>query len=134
MPWLTIALTLLTYFLSPRGTAAERRNALLGAAAVGVGTYAVSHYTDWGQENLGQFDGVVDSTSVPAPSGTTTAATTTPVAAASSGSTSGFWSTLKSWGAAGTAAVFGVTAGAVTGNNNLLIIGALAIGAIILLK
>lgn len=129
MPWLSLLMTLLAYLLAPRGTAAERRNALLGAALVGGGTYAVTHYTDWGKENLGQFDGVIDDEVMgpPAPG--------TGYKPPPSGSAwDRFWQTIQSWGPGGTAAVIGTGAAAVSGNMNWLIIGGLAIGAILLLK
>lgn len=58
MPWLSIFIALLNYLLASKNTPKERRNALLGSLAAGAGTYAVTHYTDWGKEALGKFDGV----------------------------------------------------------------------------
>lgn len=132
MPWLSIAIALVTYLLMPKGTADERRRALLGAVAAGGATYAVSHYTDWGKENIGQFDGVIPegaapvaNPAVPSPS--------PQVSIPGQTTTSGFWDTLKSWGPTGTATVVGVGAAA-AGSTNWLLIGAIVAGAILLLK
>lgn len=130
MPWLSLALALLTYLLSPKDTATQRRNALLGAAVVGGATYATTHYTDWGKENLGQFDGVVDTSTVPVAD--PTSSTLVPATTGASATSNGLWDKIKSWGPLAASAVVG---GAVaTGSNRILIIGAVALGAYLLLK
>lgn len=58
MPWLTIIMTLLSYFLSKKGGASDSQ-ALLTAGLVGGATYYTTHNTEWGRTNLGKFDGVV---------------------------------------------------------------------------
>jgi hypothetical protein len=58
MPWLTIIMALLSYLMSPRNTPAERRQAVANGILAGGLTYTATHYTDWGQENLGAYDGV----------------------------------------------------------------------------
>lgn len=60
MPWLSIFMALLAWLSADKSTPAARTNALMGAALAGGATYAVTHGTDWGKANLGQFDGVVD--------------------------------------------------------------------------
>lgn len=135
MPWLTIAITLLTYLLQPRGTPAERRKALLGAALAGGATYATTHYTDWGKVNLGQFDGVIPTDSLPiVDTGNASGGSTVGVKPGNVSPTSGLWNTLTSWGPTGTAAVVGTGAAALTGNTKWLLIGGAALLAIALLK
>lgn len=135
MPWLTIAITLLTYLLQPRGTSAERRKALIGAALAGGATYAVTHYTDWGKENLGQFDGVIPTDNLPTvDTENTGGGATVGVKPGNTTPTSGFWDTLTSWGPGGTAAVVGTGAAALTGNTKWLLIGGAALLAFALLK
>lgn len=58
--WISLIIALLTYLLAPRGTDAEKRKALLMAAGAGAATYAVTEYTDWGQENLKPYDDQID--------------------------------------------------------------------------
>lgn len=113
MTW-AIILALITYFLSPKDTAAERKQALLKATAVGGITYGVAEYTDWGKENLKPLDNTVSGffTSDGKTGGDTGNSTTvkTGTGATSSGS-KGLWDTVTSWGptiaAAGAGAVVG---------------------------
>lgn len=138
MPWLTIVVMLLSYLMQPRGTADERRKALMGSVLTGGATYALTHYTDWGQENLGKFDGVITSGETPVanPQAPTGVPVTLGVGGTSTGGqsqTSGFWDTLKSWGPTGTAAVVGVGA-AVAGSNNWLLYAGIAFAALYVLK
>lgn len=140
MPWLTIFMTLLTFFLAGGDDKEKRTTALAAAAGVGLGTYYTTHETDWGKTNLGSLDGVVptavaanpviDATGQPVVVDGNAVKTNSGVTAGSSASV---WDTLKSWGAAGTAAVVGVGVGAATGTNWLLI-GGLAVVAYLLLK
>lgn len=58
MPWLTILITLLTFFMSGGAEKKNRGKAIATAALAGVGTYYVTHETDWGQQTLGSLDGV----------------------------------------------------------------------------
>lgn len=114
MPWLSIIMALLTFFTSKRNGASSTKAALM-AGLVGAGTYYVTHETDWGKANLGQFDGVPKPSTVPLlkPDGSPVLdADGQPVNSPSSGSTSGFSDVLKSWGATGTAAVLGAGAAA----------------------
>lgn len=59
MPWLSIISFLLTFFAAGGAKPEKRRQALLAAGLAGAATYGVTHYTDWGQANLGRYDGVV---------------------------------------------------------------------------
>lgn len=132
MPWLSIAMALLTYLLLPTGSATQRRNALLGALAVGGATFATTHYTDWGQENLGQFDGVIPETVGPPAPGTGYIAPPGQQGGSLPSGWAGLWSTLQSWGAAGTAAVLGTGIVATSGQAKWLLYGGLALGAYLL--
>lgn len=128
MPWLSIVLVLLSFFMSKKGGASNEK-AMVTAGLVGAGSYLVTHETDWGSANLGDLDGV---TSVPRVD-----ATGSPVLD-STGSqiidTTG--KVLSSWGGTGTAAVIGTTALATGGggaigsflkdNASLLLIAAAA--------
>lgn len=128
MPWLSIILALLAFFMSKRSGASNTK-ALLTAGLTGAGSYYVTHETDWGSANLGALDGVPaagdaplldkDGKAITTPSG---APVTGPVltAPAGTGTGSGIVSTvgdvLKSWGGTGTAAVVGTTAVASSGS------------------
>lgn len=122
--WLALIMAVLSYLLQDPQNSSERKKALLTSAAVGGVTYGVTEYTDWGQENLkpldndineflgfGEGDSKTDADAKDAGDalgGSTTGQQT------SGSSSSGFWGTLKSWGATGTAAVAG-TLGLATG-------------------
>lgn len=136
--WLSLFIALITYLLSPKDTSAQRKRALLNAAVAGGATYALTEYTDWGQEVSNSFDGAIGVGNTVGDS--EGAASTKPVSTGSagtgtSGSSGSLWSTLTSWGAAGTAAVVGVT-GAAAGDSstNWLPILLLAGGALLLLR
>lgn len=140
MPWLSIILALLAFFISKRNGASNTK-ALLTAGLTGAGSYYVTHETDWGAANLGALDGVEPMATVPildtdgnvitGPTGTPvvgpavgSAVTTTPTGATvpvSQGTGSGVVSTvgdvLKSWGGTGTAAVVGTAAVASSDNS-----------------
>lgn len=139
--WLSLFVTLLTYLLSPRDTASQRRKALIKAAAVGGGTYVMTENTDWGRDISGSFDDMIGVEPADKPIGDTgegTAADLVDVpkapATTKPGTTGGFWSTLTSWGAAGTAAVIG-TAGVATGKApKWLIIAGLGLAVFLILK
>lgn len=105
-------MALLTFLLSKASGASTGTAAALGAAA-GLGTYYVTHETEWGQENLKQWDGT-DFGSAPAtgiikketPSGP----------GAFEVATNGVADVLKSWGGVGTAAVVATGAAATSGS------------------
>lgn len=104
MPWLSILMALLAYFTQSRNSPEDRRRAALVAAGAGLGTYYVSHNTDWGQENLGQFDGVVasDPASEQIAKEYNRDLTRNP--------TNSGWAWLKGWGGAAVGAVGGAAA------------------------
>lgn len=126
MPWLTILITLLSFFMSKRSGASNTKAALIAGLAGGA-TYYTTHQTDWGKATLGSLDGVppavtgapllgADGTT-PITEGGAPVATNVPLVAGGTTSTGGTGITdvLKSWGATGTAAVIG-TAAAATGS------------------
>lgn len=143
MPWVSIIMALLAFFVSGGAKKEKRAKALVAAGAVGLGTYYATHETDWLPRSITELDGAIPPIKTPVILDETTGqpvtvagsqvrptVTTLPSGATSSG---GVWDTLKSWGAAGTAAVVGVGTGAVSGNN-ILLLGGLALAAVILLK
>lgn len=122
--WISLAIAILTYMLSPRDTASERRNALLRAAALGGGSYLVATNTDWGRDISNEFDGAVGL--APSPTSDITDAAVKPTAAVSgvTGTGAGLWSSLSSWGKAGVGFVAGTAAsGALSSWLPLILIG-----------
>lgn len=138
-PWLTLIMTLLSFFLTKAKTGSTSK-ALLAGAAAGAVTYGVTHHTEWGRENLGTLDGVdfdvdaskasgssannvqardadgnpiVDSAGNPVYEKPTVKAAREE--AVSPGIVQTVGSVLSSWGGVGTAAVVGAT-GAATGS------------------
>lgn len=57
MEWLTIILAFVSALLTKKNTGSTSK-ALMAGALVGGATYGLTHYTDWGAENLGRYDGV----------------------------------------------------------------------------
>lgn len=124
--WISLIIALLTYLLQNPKNAEERKKALMIAGAAGLGTYAVTNYTDWGQQNLAPLNDSINgalgfggsSTTAGAANGGVTGSPVIPGAATTTSSAGGwadgFWTTLQSWGGVGTAAVIG-TAGVATG-------------------
>lgn len=122
MPWLTIIVTLLSFFASKRSGASNTK-ALVTAGLAGGTAYYVSHETDWGKANLGSLDGVtpvstgaaiLDAAGKPVLDPVTglpllSTEAVTPGAKTSVGGTGAF-DVLKSWGATGTATVLGTAA------------------------
>lgn len=128
MPWFSIIMALISFLLTKKKTG-DTTKALAAGALVGLGSYYVSHETDWGRANLGSLDGVAPSTAlvdgngnpvlkggqpVYVPAGSTVALNPDgTVKLGASGSPSVIGATadvLKSWGGTGTAAVIGTTA------------------------
>lgn len=142
MPWLSIFMAIVTFFLSGGAEKKNRNKALLAAGLVGAGTYYASHETDWGTRTLGEFDGVVQSPTDGSPVvnengdpvSVAGAQVTVPVKPTGGSSTTGFWETLQAWGAAGTATVVGTGAAVATGNTKWLLWAAAAVVAIMILK
>lgn len=133
-------MAILTFFAAGGNKKENRAKAALLAAGVGTATYATTHHTDWGRENLGALDGVELSASAggtvvktsPTDGGSTIGK------AAGNSSTSGsngFWSSVSGWltSPAGQLAT-GTAAGKAVGIPNWLLYGGLAAGAYLLLK
>jgi hypothetical protein len=72
MSWLSIIMAIISFFITRKGDGKNNVRAVLAGAAVGLGTYYVTHDTEWGSANLGWLDGVVTP-----PDGATAAATST---------------------------------------------------------
>lgn len=132
MPWITIVLTLLSFFLTKAKTGSTSK-AALAAALVGGATYAVTHSDFAAGTALAEYDGVVntarpvlDATGqqildangkpVQAVSGATLAPSGTAGAPAGGGIVPAAAGVLTSWGATGTAGVIGATAVATDSN------------------
>lgn len=114
MPWLSIIMALLSFFTAKRGGASNTK-AALAAGLVGAGTYYVTHETDWGKANLGQFDGVITPGDVPVLDSNGQPVTDSQGNTLTTGGNAGGTSigdVLKGWGATGTAAVIGAGAAA----------------------
>lgn len=58
MPWLSIVMALVSFFLAGGSKPENRAKAAAIGLAAGTATYGITHYTDWGKENLGSLDGV----------------------------------------------------------------------------
>lgn len=132
--WLTLAITILTYLMSPRDTPKERRGAMVNALVAGGATYAATEYTDWGKDVSAKFDSAIGV----APSGTPGVAANgdkageTGTGVSSQGG--GLWSSVSGWGAAGAATLVGAAGvSAITGSTWILP-AALAIGAYLILR
>lgn len=143
MPWVSIIMALLAFFVSGGQKKENRAKALVAAGAVGLGTYYATHETDWLPRSITELDGVMPPITTPiivdeatgrpvTVDGSQVRPTVMPLPSGAT-SSSGVWDTLKSWGAAGTAAVVGVGTGAVSGNK-ILLFGGLALAALLLLK
>lgn len=141
MPWLSIIIAILS-MLTAKKQGASTGAALAVGALAGAGTYYVTHETEWGVNNLGQYDGVVSpapgpTVAVPAPTPANPSATINipaPNNPNTNSGQSGFWDVLSDWGPTGTAAVIGTTAVATNSNLSKYIPLILGVGAIILLK
>lgn len=130
MPWLSIIVWLVSYFLSSKNGASSGKAALIATAA-GLGTYYLADPAN--TENILGFSYGNTKATPGDVSGSTGAATTR---APSLGSTavSQVGETLRSWGPLGTAGVVGVTAGALSGDNKWLWIGGAVLAALVVLK
>lgn len=138
--WLSLALAILTYLLSSKGTASQRQSALAKAALVGGGSYLVTQNTDWGKDISGKFDSAVGLGPTATPAAAAAAANgERPISVGTSASGTspngnGLWSTLSGWGAAGIGAVAGASLAGGSGTSKILLYGALALGAYFILK
>lgn len=118
MPWLSLLLGLLAFLSAKSNNPGNKSKALLTGVAAGLGTYAVTHETDWGKSNLGSLDGLAapeplvrDAEGNVVPKGYTrqTAPDGTVSYVAPAGFVNEMGQTLRSWGGTGTAAVIGTT-------------------------
>lgn len=138
MPWLSIIMALVSFFLAGGSKPENRAKAAAIGLGVGAATYGVTHYTDWGKENLGNLDGVVaeGGSETTSPTVTKPNGTTVSVGAgnpASSGST-GIWSALGGAVSSPVAAgATGLLAGSLLSGSTLMWI-AVGIGAFLILK
>lgn len=117
MPWLSIIMALVTFFLAGGAKPENRAKAAALGLGAGAATYGITHYTDWGSDTLGQWDGVEfeydedgNVISGRTPDDTVIKPTLNPPT--QTGST-GFWSTLGGFlssGAGQLAAVTGISA------------------------
>lgn len=117
MPWLSIVITLLTFFLAGGSKPENRGKAAALGLAAGAATYGITHYTDWGRDALGNWDGLeieVDSGGNPVSATKPDGTNIKPVVSTptTSGST-GFWGDIGKFFASGTGQIAtGVAAGA----------------------
>lgn len=139
MPWLSIIMALLTFFLAGGSKPENRGKAAALGLAAGAATYGITHYTDWGRESLGQWDGLEvtvgrdgNAVSATKPDGTVVKpAVTTPTQTGNSG----FWSGMGNFLSSGAGQIAAVTAGAaVAGVPRWAIIGGIALLAFAILK
>jgi len=125
--WISLLIALLTYFLSPTNTAAERRSALLKAGAAGALTYGVTEYTDWGKENLGPLDDSIGSIFTPPADPNAVPSDQTKAVIPGVGTGGGIWDALKGVGAPVLAGAAGLAAGSALSGYLPWIIGGVAL-------
>lgn len=139
--WLTLIVMVLSYLMQPRDTKEERKKALVNSAVLGAGTYAVTEYTDWGQENLKPLDDSIGNFFSPTEKGAKVAGSSeqasgvlgqTAAGAAVKTSTNG-WDVMKEWGPTEILAT-GAVAGAATGGIKPWMLGAAAVGLVLVAK
>lgn len=120
MPWLSIIMALVSFFLAGGSKPENRAKAAAVGLAAGAATYGVTHYTDWGSKNLGSLDGVTVS------GGGEGASNKTPTAATANGQPITLGN--NSAGAAGSTGLFSAMGGALS---NPVVAGAtgLAVGS-----
>lgn len=145
MPWLTIIVTLVSFFLAGGADKEKRGKAALIAAAAGAGTYYTTNHTEWGQENLGFLDGVEVTTNpdgttsvVNGPTGKPAVLPTPGQIAATQGtnpSGNGFWSSLTGWLTSPAGQITtGVAAGSALGTPKWVLLAGAGLAAYLLLK
>lgn len=134
--WLSLAIAILTYLLSPKGTSSQRSRALLTAAAVGGATFLATENTDWGRDISDKFDGAIGINPTPIDGAAADASTGSVIRKDVPGtaSGSGLWSTLQGWGAGGTAAVAALLGSATGLLPSWVFPAGLALGAYLLFK
>lgn len=141
MPWITILITLLSFFVTKTKTGSTSKAAMVAALAGGA-TYAYTHSDFAAGTALAEYDGVSNAAGpIVLPDGTTAKdANGVPILAAgpTTVSTAGELinagaKVLTSWGATGTAAVIGTTAVATSSSLKQYLPWLLGAGALILL-
>lgn len=119
MPWLSIIMAIISFLATLKKDKSNVGQAALAGAAVGLGTYYVTHETEWGRTNLGSLDGVVQigkGAEVNGPVSTTTGSTPVKVPISTdantvTGSTGSWWQPIKdNLVPLGTGALIGATA------------------------
>lgn len=117
MPWLSIIMAVLSFLSSLKKNPGDKGKAVAVGALAGLGTYYVSHETEWGKDTLGSLDGVIpkepinpgDATTT-LPDGSKIPTTTTATPSPIDGRTTGVWDTIKGLGPSGVAGVIGAGA------------------------
>lgn len=144
MPWLTIIMAIIAFFASGGAKKENRTRAALTALGVGAATYATTHYTDWGQENLGFLDGVEftgtgTDTALTTEAGASiikpTTSSTGGVGSTTTAGNTGLWNTISSWlsSPAGQATSGAVGAKAL-GVPNWMILAGVGVAALVIMK
>lgn len=139
MPWLSIIMAIISFLSSLKKNPGDKGKAVAVGALAGLGTYYVSHETEWGKDNLGALDGVVPAPSatgenaITMPDGTTIPKTSTSVPSVTTGTTTGPWDVIKSVGPAGVATTIGAV-GVATGAFDWKKILPWAVGGLVLWK
>lgn len=131
MPWLSIIVWLVSYFMSTKSGMSKGKAAMLATAA-GIGTYYLADPAN--SENLlgiSMGDKTVAGSASESDGKAVSGTGTLPTGGSSIVSEIG--STLRSWGPVGTAAVTGVAGGALT-DNKWLLWGGLGLLAVLLLR
>lgn len=137
MPWLSIIMSIISFFLAKKNGASTGAALAVGGLA-GASTYYASHNTEWGKENLLKYDGGVTPPTVTP--GTTTVAAPggqvvpipTPVSPTTNAGSSGYTKMLD-WAAP--LAVGGVAGAAATSSLPSWFVPALlAAGVFLLIK
>lgn len=131
--WLSLAVALLAYLMSPKGTDKEKKQALLNAALAGGATYLATQYTGWGSDLSRQFDGLIGvggASTTPTTAGGGASGTAPAVKMPTT--TTGTWGTLRNWAVGGLA--IGAGSSAVSKLPPWVLWAAIGLGAYLLLK
>lgn len=135
MPWLSIIMSIISFFLAKKNGASTGAALAVGGLA-GAATYYASHNTEWGKENLLKYDGgvtppaVTPTTATVAGPGGQNVPIPTPVSPTTNAGSSGYAKILD-WAAP--IAVGGVAGAAVTSSMPSWFVPALLVGGVFLL-
>lgn len=130
MPWLSIIVWLVSYFLQTKNGVSAGKAALT-STALGLGTYYLADPAN--TKNILGFSWGDTKPTAGNVSGATAAVTRAAGATTGSSIVSEVGSTLRSWGPTGTMGVIATTTGAAT-DNKWLLYGGLAVVALLILK